>query len=350
MRRLPVALVLLAALVVAGSARAAPPQLQTSGRQIQTVDGQQVLLRGANVLRSEWDRSMSPERQAIPHLAQDWHGNIIVRGFAADPVNARDGTYLSWLDEYVAMGRTYNLYVAFIFRSFQINGSQPNQPDSRATSALTYLAQRYRNETHVVFGLQVEPHNVAWSTLRPQFEGMVDQIRGPDGSNSSTQPLIFVPGADWSNDISGAINDPVKRANVVYNVHPYIPESAWQSNFASAWDAGLPVHIGEFTLDPTLSLGMTEVDHLLAWARDHQVGWTAWIFDTCTCDSGQEGLITDWATAMPRGPFGTAVYNEMRSATPPPPPSPPTVSVSVTAIGTGDNQFSYNSHDGSPGQ
>jgi hypothetical protein len=324
------------------------PRLQTSGRSIQTVDGQNVLLRGANVLRSEWDRTMSHERQAVPLLASQWRGNIILRGFAADPVNARDATYLSWLDEYVRLGRANRLYVAFVFRSYPINGSQPNSPDSRATRALTYLAQRYRSEPHVILGLQVEPHNVSWSALRPVFEGMVDEIRGANGSGNASQPLILVPGVQWSNDISGAIHDPVRRANVVYKTHPYIPRSAWQRNFIDTHNAGLPIHIGEFTLDPNLSLTLTEINALLAWARDNQVGWTAWIFDTCGCTSGSEGLITSWSTATPRSPYGTAVRDEMLTTPPipgpgepPPPPTPTVTRIDDNTIGSGDNQFSY---------
>lgn len=336
---LPIA-ALLTVFAMSASAYAAPvPRLTTSGRQIQTESGQQVLLRGANVLRSEWDRSMALERQAIPLLASNWKGNIILRGFAADPVNARDPTYLAWLDEYVALGRANRFYVAFVWRSYPINGSQPNHPDSRATKALTYLANRYRAEPNVIFGLQVEPHNVSWASVRPEFEGMIDSIRGASGSGNASQPLIFVPGVEWSRDISGAITDPVRRSNVVYKSHPYSPQGDWQRIFGDAWDAGLPIHIGEFTLDPSLGLDMTAVNALLGWARSHQVGWTAWIFDTCGCTSGQEGLISSWTTAAPRSPFGTAVRNEMITTPPVPDPTTPT----VTRYNDTDSRFSYSS-------
>jgi hypothetical protein len=340
-------LFLVAGAILAGATFVAPaqaadlPRLVTAGNKIQTAGGQDVLLRGANVMNSEWNGTMSNERVGLPLLASNWKGNIIVRGFAADPVNARDATYLSWLDEEVSIARANRMYVAFFFRSYPVNGAQPNFPDSRATSALTFLANRYRDVPNAVFGLQVEPHNVAWSSLRPTFESMVDSIRGPSGSGSPTQPLIFVPGASWSNDVSGAVADPVKRANVVYNAHPYVPQANWQHDWIGPWEAGLPVFVGEFTLDPNLSLDMTAIDNLLAATRQRGVGWATWIFDRCGCTSGQEGVITSWSTAAARSPFGVAVKNEMVTTPPVPddsgtPPSPPPPPPAVTSYNDTD--------------
>jgi hypothetical protein len=343
-------LFLVAGAILAGATFVAPaqaadlPRLVTTGNKIQTAGGQNVLLRGANVMNSEWNRTMANERLGLPLLASQWKGNIIVRGFAADPVNSGDSTYLSWLDEEVSIARANRMYVSFAFRSYAINGGQPTQPDSRATSALTRLAARYRDIPNVVLELQVEPHGSSWSTLRPLFEGMIDSIRGPSGSNSPSQPLIFVPGVNYSNDVSGAVADPVKRSNVVYNTHPYTPPSHWQHDWIGPWTSGLPVFVGEFTLDPNLSLDMTAVNQLLAETRQRGIGWAAWIFDTCGCTSGQEGVIPSWSTAAARSPFGVAVMNEMvttppvsdDSGTPPSPPPPP-----VTSYNDTDPRFSY---------
>src|SRR5437764_1264892 len=70
------------------------PWLKTDGNKIVTEDGQEVILRGANIMRAEWDwffgKSMDWENKAIPELATNWHGNVLTRGFASDPVNSGD--------------------------------------------------------------------------------------------------------------------------------------------------------------------------------------------------------------------------------------------------------------------
>jgi hypothetical protein len=72
------------------------PRLKTEGSRLVTdPGGQEVVLRGANIMGSEWDGNMGWERVAFPMLAGAWHGDVVVHGFAADPVNANDPTYLS---------------------------------------------------------------------------------------------------------------------------------------------------------------------------------------------------------------------------------------------------------------
>ena len=59
---------------------------------------------------------------------------------------------------------------------------------------------------------------VSWTTLRPLFESMVDAIRP---AAAPSEPLVMIPGTNWSRDLNGAITDPIKRPNVVYKTHPY---------------------------------------------------------------------------------------------------------------------------------
>ena len=60
------------------------PWLKTSGNTIVKEDGQEVILRGANIMRAEWDNSMNWENRAIPELAVNWHGNARKRGVCTD--------------------------------------------------------------------------------------------------------------------------------------------------------------------------------------------------------------------------------------------------------------------------
>jgi hypothetical protein len=310
--------VLIAALLTLSLFGGAPaqdgvPWLKVDGRRIVTDPGNQaVLLRGANIMGSEWDGDMAWERRAFPMLAHDWNGNVMVRGFAADPVNAGDATYLSWLDEYVALAEANRIYVVFVFRSYGLNGEQPRFPGRRATRALSFLAARYRDRSNVMYGLQVEPHDVRWTRLRPRFERMVDAIRA---AAAPQVPLIMVPGVSWGLDLSPAIRRPIRRPNVVYKTSAYVPASHFRRNFGRAHAAGLPVFVGEFGDAPALGMTMPDVVALLRHAREHGIGWAAWIFDS---KGGPELLASRDGT--PTVPYGATVKEEM-STTPPVPPA-----------------------------
>lgn len=329
-----VAMMCAAALTVhAPMVNAAPvpvPWLKTVGNKIVTANtDQEVTLRGANVLRSEWepDLNMDLERAGIPVMAGQWKGNVFLRGFASAPVNSGDSAYLGVLDEHVSLAEANHMYVIFAWRSHDIHGDQPEMPDAPAQQALARLAQRYRGKPNVMYALQVEPHDVTWSQLQPRFVQMVDAIRT---ASAPYKPIVMVPGTDWSRDVSGAITNPVRRENVVYKSHPYNSQSQFQHQFVDAHSAGLPVFIGEFGNLPNGGMQMSDVSALLAVARQRNLGWAAWILDDST---GSTALVTNQTTFAPTSPYGVTIKNEM-TTTPPLPTDegPPQVSVNDTSF------------------
>jgi Cellulase (glycosyl hydrolase family 5) len=303
----------LALCLVGGTAPADPlPWLKTDGRRLVTdPGGRKVVLRGANIMASEWDGTMEWERRAFPMLATDWRANVVVRGFAADPVNARDPSYLSWLDEYVALAETNRIYVVFAFRSYALNGPQPRFPRRRATRALAYLAARYRHRSNVMYALQVEPHGVRWGRLRSRFEAMIDAVRA---AAEPRTPVIMVPGVNWSRDLSPAIARPVRRAHVVYKTHPYTSARDFDRYFGNVHAAGLPVFVGEFGDAPAIGMTMDDVVALLRYTREREIGWAAWIFDV----KGPPTLLAS-RDGTPTVPYGATVRDELLT-TPPVPP------------------------------
>ena len=327
------------------------PWLVTAGNRIVVADtGQDVILRGANVLRSEWDLRMDAERRAIPALAQQWKGNVILRGFASDPVNGGDAGYLAMLDEHVTLAAANRMYVVFAWRSHNINGEQPTMPDDRAQQALATLARRYHGVSNVIYALQVEPHDVSWGALQPRFEGMVDAIRAAAAPH---KPIVMVPGTSWGRDVSGAISQPVRRENIVYKTHPYNSWSMFQQQFLDTYKAGMPVFLGEFGYLPEHGMHMADVQKAMDIAAWFGLGWAAWAFDA----QGGPALVTNNDTFAPTAPYGAAVQTDMRR-TPPvptptvaPPPPPATTGTATSAatvttvndavLGTGLGAFSY---------
>ena len=284
------------------------PWLKTSGRFIVAADsGRPVMLRGANIMRADWEAGYdtSWEEKAIPELAK-WGGSVVVRGFASDPVNGNNAKYLQMLDTYVSLVTANDMYVVFMWRSDIPDGPQPNAPDASAKSALPKLAARYKNDPHVMYGLQVEPHGAGsdWTTLRPVFESMIDDIRGVSAPNT---PIVFVPGSEYSQDVSGAVDDPVNRANVVYKPHAYQPSSNYQRQFGAAYDAGLPVFVGEF--GPTESATMSDINTLMSFTSARGIGWAAWWMDYA--NQGTEALVKSATDLSPTEPYGARIRQEL---------------------------------------
>ena len=279
-----------------------PRWLQVSGSQIVAAGtNQPVLLRGANIMEAEWRNNVEWESKAIPSLASNWGGNLVVHGFASSPVNAGDANYLHWLDEYVALTAASHEYLIFSWRSDEQNGPQvAKYPDASAESALATLAARYRGDSHVMFELMVEPHEVAWSTVVPIYERMIDAIRR---AAAPYNPLILVPGVEWGKDISGAISEPVKRSDIAYTSHPYTNSLYFPQYFGSAYNAGLPVLITEFA--PTEYLSLAGIEVLLAYTRERGIGWAAWGFEP----DAHPPLIE--SSLNPTNPFGATVRTAM---------------------------------------
>lgn len=285
------------------------PRLKTLGNNIQTEGGATVVLRGVNILRSEWTNSMNFERQAFPILSQ-WKANVVLRGFAADPVNNSDPTYLSFLDEEQQLAESNNMYIIYVFRSAAVNGDQPIAPDDNAQNALVKLAGRYKDKTNVMYGLAVEPHDVSWSTLLPRFNSMVSAIRN---ASSPHKPIIMVPGTQWGRDVHWAITQPVTAdsgINIVYKSHPYDASSLFQQEFLDTYNANLPVFLGEFGTGTQMT--QSDVDTLLKLTRDRNISWAAWLFDSegCPC------IISDRTSFSPTSPYGISVKNETLSTLP----------------------------------
>lgn len=274
---------------------------------------------------------MSWERKAIPEFALHWNGNVLVRGFASDPVNTGNGDYLGELDYLVScLAKANNMYLILAWRSKKIEGVHPSMPDDDAKRALSILAARYQDQSHVMYALQVEPHDVDWATLRPLFEDMVDAIRGAAGHGDKNLPLVMIPGTNWSRDVSHAINDPVKRHNVVYKTHPYGHANAcearakFQDWFGKAHEAGLPVFVGEFGLvptdDPNVCMTRDDINELFAFTRKgpNPIGWAAWILDMREDAQGNvnpglehEALMKSFNDLSPTEPFGQDVKKEL---------------------------------------
>ncbi len=279
--------------------------LHTEGNQIVDEAGNQVILHGVNIENWNWNyaknASISYESKAIPKAtgsptSDGWGANVILLAISSGPVNRNDETYLGLLDKMVAMAKANGAHTLVVYRSSEPDGEQPTMPDQAAETAMAKLAKRYANEPSVLYGLQVEPHDVSWSTLKPRLTSMVDAIRA-----NNPKSLIAIPGTDWGRYVNWALTDPINRSNLVYKIHYYDPFSVVDTTYKlDSVAAKYPVIIGEFGVGSQSTL--TDVVKLLDYSDARNISWIGWIFQKAGCPC----MLTDTNT-FATTPFGAEV-------------------------------------------
>jgi endoglucanase len=283
--------------------RAPPPQLLILGGQIRNTYGEQVVLRGVAIdepsilARNPTSRGhFSAEDYRV--LADSWDVNII--RVPIYPTSwAREPEYMeSYLDPLVGWGGEYGLY---IFLGWHAHGNPVTgqeevaafSPDlEMAESALGAMAERYRDKPWVLYGTFNEPAFLSWSEWKPVAERLVDIVQ-----NVHPAAVVFVSGIDFGYDLTGAIKDPIGRANIIYETHPYPGKGESWKGVLDQIRTTTPVFLGEWGFNPNAKdrnlRGSREKYGLplLQYARDRNIGWTAWQWRT---DYPELGMLESW--------------------------------------------------------
>ena len=271
-------------------------RLSVRGNRIIDADGNPRILRGVAVIDPLlWrDYRFGSARLGESHfrkLAEDWNVSIVRVPihpdlFAADPDYLR-----KYVDPIVEWGRAYGMYV---FLGYHAHGNpltletedtpwgfeapwqgNPYNPDRiLAIGALRAMASRYRDDG-VIFGSFNEPAFITWRDWRPVAEELVDAVHAinPDA-------LVTVSGVNFASDLSGVIADPVERANVVYEIHPYPWVGERWKSVIDELSQTHPVIVGEWGFGdghPATVQGYAAP--LVDYCDQRGLGWTAWVWD-----------------------------------------------------------------------
>jgi hypothetical protein len=325
------------------------PRLITSGnRIIATGSNDAVLLRGVNRSGLEYAEpgargfiaSAGISATEIREIVQNWGSKIIRLPFNQDwALHGRgDHTaseYLEALDQVIDWAAALGAYTLLdlqwldadtVYGRLNDHAKSPNHvaplPNALTVDLWAKLAERYHQETAVLFDLFNEPHDPLSDDLLPLF--LVDESGTALESDADfvseeewlpwagrlvsvirqihPESLIFVGGLDWAFDLSRIRLD---APNIVYSTHVYpnhVPQQ-WPAAFGDS-AANVPVFVGEWGgNDEDLDWGK----QFAAFLRSAPlVGWTAW--------SWQD---RPFLLQSPRPPylptaFGSLVANELR--------------------------------------
>jgi endoglucanase len=177
---------------------------------------------------------------------------------------------------------------------------QPSRSGAMLADLWTRLAQHYKNNPHVAFGLMNEPHDMDSSKWRNITDQTVDAIRRTGARN-----LLLISGTRWSGGHSWQQGGPKSNAvtlsgfvdparNFVFEIHQYLDKdssgtkgecvgsSAGRQRLAGVtrWlrQERAKAILAEFGTPPTPTC-LSALDDLLTYLEENGdvwVGWTYW--------------------------------------------------------------------------
>ena len=149
-----------------------------------------------------------------------------------------------------------------------------NQLPTTATLAVwRKLADMFKNEPRVLYGVTNEPHDDTDETVWTAMNDAVAAIREVETQAGTPQHIIAVQGTQqWGRTLAYYVTHPITAGggkNIVYETHVYDPQSEFEALFETPGRT-LPVIIGEF--------GEQDADALMDRAEAAQIPYLAWTF------------------------------------------------------------------------
>jgi endoglucanase len=206
----------------------------------------------------------------------------------------------------------------YVLLSLWVDGAHSAEgwPTAGTIAEWELLAETFRNDSHVLFGLVNEPENNfdgsqdadCWAAMNDT----VAAIRAVEDSFGTPHHVVAVQGTGgWSRRLDYYVEHPITAGggeNIAYEIHVYDPEANFQTMFIGPSQT-LPVIIGEFgPADGYMTLADSEALMDEATARD--IPHLAWTFhmrcspDLLVDNSGGgcgEGMAlepTEWGTTL----------------------------------------------------
>ncbi|MBV9864449.1 MAG: cellulase family glycosylhydrolase [Abitibacteriaceae bacterium] len=304
------------------SSRNVPPALHVDGNRLKTSDGRVVRLQGVNIPSIEWSNAGEHLLQSLQVATQDWKANAIRLPLCQDrwfgmQKEQNDGglSYRQIVADFVNAAAARHCYV--ILDLHWSDGGvwghylgQHSMPDQNSVVFWQEVAQRFSNNSAVLFGLYNEPKDVTWEIWKngglvaeregndaaptvyetPGLQKLIERIRAVGANN-----VVVAGGLDWAYDLSGVDNGfalaDTKGNGIVYDTHVYPWKKDWDNKFGKTAEQH-PVLLGEVGCepDPKQEDPYKWAPRILDYIQQHQLNWTAWTFHI----GASPRLLLDW--------------------------------------------------------
>jgi hypothetical protein len=253
------------------------PPLDVVGTKIVNAKGYVVQLKGFATM----DPTLVTHSQII-HFKSDWKITILRVPLLVGPgrcwvvgninVNA---SYLAAADSVLKWCRENKIYV--LFDGWHEGGQGNTSGDwSSTVAAWRILADRYKNQDHILWEIFNEPHNIGWTTWAPMAEQLIDTIR----SRNPVVKAIVAGTVNWCQQADVQTRK-FNRDKVIYSWHPY--SGVYGSNNATTWEqrfgfimtSGVaPVMNTEWGGGDSATYGT----QLIQYMKSKGISWTGWCY------------------------------------------------------------------------
>jgi hypothetical protein len=146
-------------------------------------------------------------------------------------------------------------------------------PTSATNEVWKKLADMFKNEPRVLYGIVNEPHNDTDANVWNGMNAAVAAIREVEAQAGTPQHVIAVQGTQqWARVLDYYVTHPITAGggtNIAYETHIYDPASQFAKLFENPGKT-LPVIIGEF--------GEQDADDLMNRAEAAEISYIAWAF------------------------------------------------------------------------
>jgi endoglucanase len=264
------------------------PALHVEGQWIKNSNGDNVTLRGLNVIDPRWLRQdMQSMENAINKVAE-LHARVV--RLPVHPSNWNgDAYYNSYLKPTIDYCREKGLYVIIDWHYIGRWGEGQEEIARRTHEFWSYVAPRHKDDTHVLFEFMNEPSEPrertlqTWNLWKEWAQPFVDTIRyyAPDN-------IILVGSPHWSQLCQFAPQSPFEGKNLAYVMHlyPAWPSSNWPTLFGEA-SKSVPIVITEWGYGTYPGTSGREYHGTTSgfgipfrnFLENHpNISWTAWVY------------------------------------------------------------------------
>jgi endoglucanase len=305
--------------------------LYTEGNRIKLPGGQNFHGRGANIFDTRQCNacaygppSVAAVKFRVDELVDKWKANFLrldLESYSTADGRShyqgvlQDAAYLADVVEIVRhIGKKPGVYVLlslWIDPTFTDLG----WPTAGTTEVWKKLAETFRNDGHVLFGVANEPEqNGSGAEDLKVWTAMNDVVAGirtvEDQVSDAKHHIVVVQGTRmWARSLVYYVTKPIAAGggtNVAYETHVYDPPSQFKSLFEDPAKT-IPVIIGEFgagrmmTLDDCLALmpraEAAEVPYL-GWAMHHKCDPNLVTSAVSSCAASGTLMPTAWGQAL----------------------------------------------------
>ena len=253
--------------------------LHVSGTKLLDENNREVVLQGYSTFGLNYMPQYVDER-VFQFVKNQMHGQAIrlalyTQEYGGYCSGGNQAELEALIDKGVRLAKQNNLYVIIDWHI--LSDGNPMIHLNEAKAFFSKMADRYKNEKHVLYEICNEPNGVDWATVKNYANQIIHIIRARDPNG-----VILVGTPTWSQDVDVAARDPLQGySNIMYTLHFYAAthKEGICNKLIAAHAAGLPVFVSEFSISSADGNGSLDPASGDAWIQlldDYHISRIGW--------------------------------------------------------------------------